>query len=90
MTSYLTSDDQDKKTEIETQFIKSVPAIKHFPINSAICVPSSCSSADLRSIINEVLNYSIVKLTNEQIICDTKESIEFNINNLQYSQIVSL
>ena len=90
LTSSASSSSNGVQSEIEVEFKKAIPAIKHFPLNSALCVPSSCSSNDVRAIVAEAISGSSVIQTDELIVCDTIQSLAFDVNNLQYPQIVSV
>lgn len=89
--SILTSD----SSEVGQSLSKSAFLFNTFPMSLGICFPSTCSNDDVHTIATEYLasKYLSVggsKSVKEAIVCDTSESVSFDVQKLTIAQIISL
>ena len=57
----------------------------YYPL-SGLCVPSTCSKSDVSEMLKLIFPKYRLQLLNISHNCDTKESNQFDYNNLNYQQ----
>lgn len=68
----------------------SISLFDTYSLSMAICIPSSCSESDIRTLFQEHFQSPVIQLSKEPLYCDTIESKTPSFDKMRFSQILSM
>ena len=82
----------NEPTQVGDLLNQTLPKLGHFYLIQGLCMPSSCSHDEIRSIVSKTLESFPLLTVQEQFKCDTRLSTSYDtrLNQLSKSQFVSL
>ena len=85
----------DQKSDLTLSLSKSTLLFNTFPMSIGICLPDACTTSDVSVIARKYLASEYLYVggsmsAKDAIICDSADSVRFDVHKLSLAQIISL
>lgn len=78
---------QEKQSPLEHELAEVLSLYNTFTLNIGMCLPSSCTENDIRSLLESIS--PLAKVSKDEIYCDSTESNNKRLFSMTFSQLLS-